>query len=53
MNSLGLMESVWQDIRYALRTPRKKPVFAATAVLTLALTIGANTATFTVIRACC
>src|SRR5258708_17182294 len=51
MNTLGLLESIFQDTRYALRTMRKKPVFAATAVFTLALAIGGNTAMFTVIRA--
>ena len=49
MNSL--LESLWQDIRCALRALRKKPVFPATAILTLALAIGGNTAIFTVIRA--
>ncbi len=39
------------DTLYALRTMRKKPAFAATTVLTLALAIGGNTAMFTVIRA--
>jgi len=42
---------IWQDSVYALRSLRQKPVFAATAVLTLALAIGGNTAMFTVIRA--
>ena len=42
---------IWQDSVYALRAIRQKPVFAATAVLTLALAIGGNTAMFTVIRA--
>src|SRR5438270_8344338 len=51
MNSIGLPERIWQDTRYALRTMRTKPVFAVTAVLTLALAIGGNTAMFTVIRA--
>jgi predicted permease len=45
------MESVLQDLRYAMRTMRKNPVFVTTAVLTLALSIGGNTAMFTVIRA--
>jgi predicted permease len=51
MISVERLETIWRDTVYALRTIRTKPVFAATAVLTLALAIGGNTAMFTVIRA--
>ncbi len=51
MNRIRVLEIIWQDALYALRTMRKKPAFTATAVLTLALAIGGNTAMFTVIHA--
>jgi hypothetical protein len=43
------MQNILSDLRYALRQLRRSPVFALTAMLTLALGVGANTAVFSLL----
>jgi predicted permease len=46
----NLLEDLWRDLRYAVRTLRKAPLFVLFVVLTLGLGIGANTTVFTMIN---
>ncbi len=49
MNTVSLLDETARNIRFAFRTLRKSPAFAATAILTIAIGIGANTAVFSVV----
>ena len=41
-----MLDGIWQDVRYALRTISRSPTLAAVAVASLALGIGVNIAVF-------
>lgn len=48
--SWNWLEGLWRDVRYGLRTLLRTPSFSVTAVLVMALGIGASTSLFTIVR---
>jgi putative ABC transport system permease protein len=49
-NTVRVFDDLWRDCRYSIRTLWRTPAFAITAIVLMALGIGANTALFTVVR---
>src|SRR5262245_56898325 len=50
MNTATFVETTMQELRHSVRMLRRNPAFSLTAVLTLAIGIGANTAVFSVVN---
>jgi putative ABC transport system permease protein len=51
MNTIAFLDSAWRDLKYGARLLRLNPGFAAVAILSLALGVGANTAIFQLLDA--
>lgn len=49
-NTLSFIDSLWRDLRYAVRTLSRSPGFTVVAVLVMTLGIGANVSLFTIVR---
>ncbi|PYR40705.1 MAG: hypothetical protein DMF95_32895, partial [Acidobacteria bacterium] len=46
----SIMDTIWQDVRYSVRTLMKTPAFTVAAIVSLAIGIGANTTIFTLLN---
>src|SRR6185295_16336236 len=51
MNTIGVLDSAWRDVKYGARLLRLNPAFAIVAILSLSLGVGANTAIFQLLDA--
>jgi putative ABC transport system permease protein len=49
-NTITIIDTLWRELKYAVRTLARTPGFAAIAILVMALGIGGNVALFTVVR---
>jgi predicted permease len=49
-NTIGVLDDLWRDFRYVLRTLRRAPGFALAVIVVMALGIGAVTGMFTIVR---
>jgi predicted permease len=49
-NTVGMIDDLWRDLRYVLRTLRRAPGFALAVIVVMALGIGAVTGMFTIVR---
>src|SRR5215471_13525684 len=49
MNTISFLEETARNVRFSVRALRKNPAFAAAAILTIAIGIGANTAVFSIV----
>ena len=48
--SWNWLEAIWRDVRYGVRTLMRSPSFSATAILVMAIGIGASTSLFTIVH---
>jgi putative ABC transport system permease protein len=51
MNGSAMIDNLWRDVRFSLRTMLRRPAATAITLLTIALGIGATTAIFSLVNA--